>query len=251
MTALAARGNTPRAGELTVVVAACLCWVYLIVDALAPATPQLVAQQGPGMAVLATLKAFAPMTSVAALVNASICSPIGVQWSTIDFGNTLAMWLAMMVAMLLPAARRIPPMCFSASLLWLAGYMLAWLPYCVAASAVQWLLWQQGYLDVHMVSTSAGLNIIILLAAAALYLLLRRLRATDVALASDSTDASTYGAGLKHGVSTMRCGAPLMLLLFPLGVMNVVAMAGLSAVMCCEPRIRDGLWRRHQPAVDH
>lgn len=242
MSAVTARRQTTRAARMTIAGAACICWGYLLAHALAPASPQVIARMGPGMELFAALKTLAPVDSIAALVNASMCSPVGVQWGIAGFAGAFTMWLAMAVAMLLPETGRMSSSRSQSCVALLAGYVMAWIPYCGIMTFAQWLLWQQGYLNDHMVSTSMGLNILIASLAAALYLLSWPVRDGGSRESASAADTSEFAAGLKFGVSMMRCGAPLMLLMFAVGLMNIVAMAALTAIMCGECRIRDGLW---------
>ena len=173
----------------------------------------------------------------------------------------MAMWVAMMVAMMFPAAapmilmfarvhaaRRARGQSFVPTAVFVSGYMVVWtlfgvLAYALAvgagmlASAVPWLSANAARLG--------GATII----AAGLYQLSPLKHAclascrTPVQWVLGSWRDGYRGAfrmGLEHGASCLGCCWLLFVILFPLGVMNVVAMALLTALIYAERSLGTG-----------
>jgi predicted metal-binding membrane protein len=162
------------------------------------------------------------------------------------------MWWAMMIGMMLPSAapmtltfatvnrrRRELGTPYVPTAVFVAGYLLAWGAFSVAATAVQWALG-------HTASPLAGG---VLFVAAGLYQLtplkhacLRRCR-SPLAFVLEHWHEGTAGAlrmGAQHGVYCLGCCALLMALLFVGGAMNLAWAAAIAAWVLAEKLLPAG-----------
>jgi predicted metal-binding membrane protein len=186
---------------------------------------------------------------------------MGVGPGTMDvaFPLFLGMWAAMMAAMMLPAigpqaagetgagegyrALRIPN-----GLAFGAGFLVPWAAYGALAFAA---LVGTGRLADSSPGAAKWLGVAIF-GAAGLYQLspwkLRALRHCRMAMHSGEGGwlSSSLAAGIRDGAICVGCCWALMAILFAVGVMNLLAMAGLAAVIFAEkilprPRLIAGL----------
>lgn len=182
---------------------------------------------------------------------AQLTMPHSARWSAANLLAIWVMWAVMMGAMMLPAAL---PMILTFSglsmrnaersrgLSFVAGYLLIWVAFSAAATALQWALQAMGWVDPMIVSTSATLTGL-LLVIAGLYqfsplkkVCLSRCRTPLVFLLGEWR-AGTEGAlvmGLRHGLLCVGCCWALMALLFAGGVMNLAWVAALSLAVAVE-----------------
>ena len=150
-----------------------------------------------------------------------------------------AMWAAMAVAMMVPVeagalvrlARGLRETAW-----FLAGYLLPWLAFSLAAAALQDWLHAAGLLDATM-ATSSRWFAAALLAAAGLAQLsplrqacLARCRAASLI----DSDSGGLAGGLRASVSSIACCGLLMLVPFATGVMSVSWMAALTLLLVIE-----------------
>lgn len=167
----------------------------------------------------------------------------------------LLMWVAMMVAMMLPAAspmlltfarisasRRERGQVFVPTWIFVSAYLAVWTLFGVLAygAAVQAdrLVHDSSWLMEHVGRLGGSLLIL-----AGLYqfsplkhVCLRKCR-TPLGFLLGCWREGSLGAfrmGLEHGIYCLGCCWLLFLLLFPLGVMNVAAMAVLTALILAE-----------------
>ena len=177
-------------------------------------------------------------------------------WSGADFGLMYVMWLVMMVAMMAPSAA--PMLLMFAALnrrrrereapyvptgVFLAGYVIVWAAFSLAATAGNWGLHQASLLTSMMGASSSGyLGGALLLLAGAFqwsplkYACLKQCR-TPMGFLMTSWREGQGGAlrmGLEHGAYCLGCCWALMLLLFVLGIMNLVWIAALAAFVLAE-----------------
>lgn len=173
-----------------------------------------------------------------------------------------AMWAVMAVAMMLPTALplvllfgrfwrgRYPARGVGGPVLQLVlGYLLAWLAFAVAASALQVWLEQRGLLDPGAGELrSAAIGGATLVAAGLFQLTplkaacLSRCRSPLMFLMT-RWRAGRWGSllmGIDHGVFCLGCCWALMLVMFVAGVMNLLWMAALTVVMSLEKIVRRG-----------
>ena len=177
-------------------------------------------------------------------------------WSAADFGLMFVMWAVMMVAMMSPSAT--PMLLMFANLnrkrrerqapyvptgVFLAGYVIVWAAFSLAATGGNWGLHQASLLSSMMGgSTSGYLGGGLLLLAGVFqwsplkYNCLKQCR-TPMGFLMTSWRDGRGGAlrmGLEHGAYCLGCCWALMLLLFVLGIMNLVWIAALAAFVLAE-----------------
>lgn len=232
-------------------VAVLLGWAYL--GAVVLAVPDAArATLGPGM----NLTALGAGPSIPAFLLA-LCAPttLATGLDTATVAVTLAMWVAMVLAMMLPSAvpmfttysdiaaearrkqMRVPSVLVLAS-----GYVSVWIAFAVAATAAQLLLVWLGTLSPAMTPLAPALAGTTLIAAGAYqftsakYACLVRCRAPfSILFTRWRTSAhGMYRLGLEEGLFCLGCCWALMVVMFAVGVMNVVWMAVLTVLMVAE-----------------
>lgn len=171
MTSWPASGAAARRGWSTHVLLVGLIllgWAFALVPVLTMDAFGSLAEAGPGMQFFAHVKAYVPGDPFAFESALSFCATGTRTWGVADVLKSVAMWLSMILAMMLPvllplyrkASRHPRPP--SATTAGLAGYILAWLPFCAAGVAAQWALQRRGVLSAHHVLQHDGLNASIL-----------------------------------------------------------------------------------------
>jgi predicted metal-binding membrane protein len=187
----------------------------------------------------------------------------GVQpWTAAEFGLRLAMWAAMMVAMMVPTA--VPMTLLYAAVarkaaaqhspvapafVFVAGYAAMWAVFGLAATTTQWGLDRAALLSPMMVSRSAWLGAVLLIAAGVYQLTplknacLRNCRAPAHFL-SRYWRAGRPGAfrmGVRLGAYCLGCCWILMGLLFVGGVMNLTWIAAITVFVLLEKTVPFGV----------
>ena len=185
-------------------------------------------------------------------------------WSVADFGLMFVMWAVMMVAMMAPSAapmllmfatvnrkRKEREAPFVPTGVFLAGYVIVWAAFSLAATGGNWGLHQASLLSSMMgESTSGYLGGGLLLLAGVFqwsplkYNCLKQCR-TPMGFMMTSWRDGHSGAlrmGLEHGAYCLGCCWALMLLLFVLGIMNLVWIAALAAFVLAEKVAPKGEW---------
>ena len=185
-------------------------------------------------------------------------------WSAADFGLMFVMWAVMMVAMMAPSAapmlvmfaavnrkRRERAAPYVPTGVFLAGYVFVWTGFALTATLGNWGLHQASLLSSMMgASTSGYLGGALLLAAGVFqwsplkYVCLKNCR-SPVGFLMTSWREGRRGAlrmGLEHGAFCLGCCWAVMLLLFVLGVMNLVWIAALAAFVLAEKVVPMGEW---------
>jgi len=213
---------------------------------------------GPGMGVLDSL----PRTVQA------ICRPLfGESVPAHGVALIALMWAAMTLAMMLPTAG---PMILTyaeiadtaarkgerivSPLVLAAGYMVMWLGYAVAATVAQVAFTRLALLDTGMTSASVLFSGAVFVAAGAYQFtplkhacLTQCQRPFPFFFANWQTTAKgVFRLGIRQGLYCLGCCWAMMLVMFAVGVMNVVWMAGLGIVMTVE---KIGSGRRFSHAV--
>jgi len=229
-----------------------LAWIYLL--------------RGAGMPTVAPADPMAGMDMPGMDMSAMAMEPAPAVWDAGLWAITVAMWGAMMVAMMTPSAapaillyarvhrhaaaqdraRGVAP-----SSLFAAGYLLVWLAFSVAAAVAQWALQGAGLVSPAMMSSESRWLSGGLLIAAGLYQLsplqavcLSHCRSPAEFL-SRQWRPGRLGAlrlGVLHGAYCVGCCWALMLLLFVGGVMNLAWIAGLTVVVLAQKLLPGGLW---------
>ena len=177
-------------------------------------------------------------------------------WSAADFGLMFLMWAVMMVAMMAPSAapmllmfaavnrkRREQEAPYVPTSIFFAGYVIVWTVFAAGATGGNWGLHQASLLSSMMgAATSSYLGGALLLVAGVFqwsplkYSCLKQCR-TPMGFMMTSWREGYKGAlrmGLEHGAFCLGCCWALMLLLFVLGVMNLVWIAALAAFVLAE-----------------
>ena len=220
-----------------------LSWFYLIhmsvtMPGMTPSMPGMMHSM-PSMATSNTTRMTTPIT-LAALI---------------ELVFTFVMWSVMMVAMMVPTA--IPTIALFATLsgrrhplqnssqattIYVSGYIAVWLGYAVLAAIAQWALTQSMLISPMGESNSASFSALILLCAGAFQFTslkdacLTQCRSPLAFFMAEWRDGSrgAFVLGLRQGAYCVTCCWMLMALMFAIGVMNLIAMALLTAFLLVE-----------------
>jgi predicted metal-binding membrane protein len=154
-------------------------------------------------------------------------------WTPAYVFRIFIMWAIMMVAMMLPSAMPAAAQLAAASamLRFAAMYVGPWVLFAFAATLVQWALFAEGLLSDGMAAkngTAAG----VLLITIGLYQFNPRM----------AGDLERCRNGTGYVVSCLRCCAPLMLLLFVVGIMNFAWWVVLALWVLAEKAVPSGVW---------
>jgi predicted metal-binding membrane protein len=171
------------------------------------------------------------------------------------FGLTFLMWAVMMVGMMLPSAA--PTIQFYATIarkngargvilpdawVFAAGYLLAWTTFSLIATALQLALEHAALVSAMMVSTSRWLSGALFIVAG----VYQWLPAKDACLGKcrqpaqffmthwRAGTAGTLRMGVESGAYCVGCCWAIMLVLFAVGVMNLVWVAAIAAFVLIE-----------------
>lgn len=154
--------------------------------------------------------------------------------------HTIAMWLAMMVAMMTPVAltdlrsyqllrKTARPLTTG---VWLFGFLCVWaLAACVGAF-LQLVFFKLGVFSDGLVATTVPMSGTLLLLAGAYQFTTWKRRVLTPCPATNSRSA--VAGGWSAGWRSLRCCWALMAVMFVLGVMNIVAAGVLTALMVLE-----------------
>jgi len=243
---------------LSVVLLAVAGWIYVGLLASEPASGAGEAL-GPGASFIDRL---APGPGTAHAILEAVCRPsldasahAGIGGAAADLILVFVMWSGMALAMMLPtivpavityaqiaeSARRqgehVAP-----SQLFVAGYGLVWLGFAAAASLLQWVLTRAALLDPGTASASGIFSAAVFLGAGVYQLSALKQACVTVCqrpfpffFANWTTSmAGLFRLGVRHGVYCLGCCWAMMLVMFAVGVMNLVWMAALGATMAME-----------------
>ena len=237
-----------------VIVLTGLGWLYLALLVVGMGGPG--SALGPGMGALDWL----PRTIQI------LCSPAfgfalmpegasGVAWGASGFALVALMWGAMALAMMLPSAA---PMILTyaeiadtaaqkgemivSPIVLAAGYTTVWFAFATGAAVVQFVFTRTALIDAGMVSAS-GLFSGAIFIAGGLYQFsalkdacLRQCQSPFPFFFTHwaTTPRGVFRLGVKQGLYCVGCCWAMMLVMFAVGVMNVVWMAALGVVMTLE-----------------
>ena len=198
---------------------------------------------------------FAALTTGAA-AGPAMAMPNMQSWSAANWAAMFIMWMVMMVAMMVPSAA--PVILMFATInrsrlakgqpyvptgVFLLGYLVVWGGFAAGATIGNWALHTHAMLSSMMgSSTNALLGGTLLVAAGAFqfsrlkYVCLTNCRSPLSFIMSEWCDGmgGALKMGLRHGVYCLGCCWILMVLLFVLGVMNLVWIAALAAFVMLE-----------------
>lgn len=182
--------------------------------------------------------------------------PASSPWQPIEFAYVFVMWVVMMIGMMTPSAapivliyarvgRQAAKSRPFASTAWFAGgYLLAWIAFSLVATSAQWALERAAFLTPAMAGASHVFGGILLILAG----IYQWTPWKDICLSQCQTplafilshggfqgDAtSALRLGLRQGLYCLGCCWALMVLLFALGVMNLLWIAGLAILVLLE-----------------
>ncbi len=186
----------------------------------------------------------------------ALCRPLtSGGWSTGGFAIVAAMWSAMTLAMMLPSAapmiltyaeiadtaackgeRIVSPFTLA------AGYALVWLGFAAAATLAQFTFTLAALIDTGMAPASELFSGAIFIAAGAYqFSALKHACLTQCQRPCPfffkhwaTTPRGVFRLGLRQGLYCLGCCWAMMLVMFAVGVMNVIWMAGLGMAMTIE-----------------
>jgi predicted metal-binding membrane protein len=191
-------------------------------------------------------------------VIAALCRPAfaaGEIWTPSGFALVASMWAAMVLAMMLPSAA---PMIFTyaqiadtaarkserivSPFVIAAGYSAVWLGFALLATAAQFGLRRAALLDTGMASASSLFTGAIFIGAglyqfsALKHACLTQCRQPFPFFFTqwETSARGVFRLGLKQGLYCLGCCWAMMLVMFAVGIMNVVWMAVLAIVMTIE-----------------
>lgn len=185
------------------------------------------------------------------------------RWPLLSLWPLFLMWALMMMAMMLPSAapmiltftavarnRRRLERPYAPAAIFVAGYLFVWCSFSAVAATGQWLLHRAALLSPMMVSSSAVLGGLLLLAAGFFQLsplkqsCLTHCRSPLTFIMAHWREGrrGAFLMGLEHGAFCTGCCWALMCLLFVLGVMNIFWIAALSLVVALEKILPLGRW---------
>jgi len=190
---------------------------------------------------------------------------MGSPWTVAEFTATLIMWTVMMALMMLPSSipmlRTVAVASHGAKSrgesgtpvsLVASGYVLAWTVFSILATMVQ--LWLQGrmLLSGEMALTNERVAAALLIGAGAYQFTPAKAAClghcrSPFSMLVHRWKASATGAlqmGLEHGASCVACCWTLMLVLFIVGVMNLLWVVSLTAVVIIEKLAPSTRWPR-------
>ncbi|MGA7271894.1 MAG: DUF2182 domain-containing protein [Acidimicrobiia bacterium] len=192
-------------------------------------------------------------------MSSVLAMPMTSAWTPPQTGLMVTMWVVMMAAMMLPSAL---PMVLSydrvdrgsadgqggSTPLFVAGYVVAWGAFAIAATSVQWVLHDMTLVNGMGVATRTGLSSLLLIGAGIFQFSPSKKRSlgacrTPLGFMATSWRDGRTGAlrmGLHHGMLCLRCCWALMILLFVLGVMNLAWVAALAIFVLAEKVFRRG-----------
>lgn len=188
--------------------------------------------------------------------------PAMVGWDSVDLLRVLLMWTLMMAAMMLPSAlpmlrtfaalgRRAAPASAQRNLLvFAAGYVAVWGGFSILATLGQWGLLEARLVSPMMAASSQWLSGLLLLGAGVYQLTpwkaacLTRCRSPLAFLMTEWRQgwSGALRMGWSHGLYCVGCCWALMLLLFVMGVMNVVWIIALAVLVLLEKRTPPKHW---------
>jgi predicted metal-binding membrane protein len=174
------------------------------------------------------------------------------QWTRTDVFLTFVMWTVMMVGMMAPSVTPVLLLAANAPrserhvippvLLFGAGYLLVWVGFSAIATVTQWLLHAGALLSPAMAASSPRIAGAILIGAG-LYQLtpLKNMCLTHCRSPIDFLMSHWRGGragpirmGVHHGLYCLGCCWALMAVLFAVGVMNLLWVAGLALFVLVE-----------------
>ena len=192
-------------------------------------------------------------------MSSVLAMPMTSAWTPAQAALMVTMWALMMAAMMLPSA---VPMVLAydrldrgsadgrggSTAVFVAGYVVVWWAFAVAAAGLQWLLHDMALVNGMGAATHGELAGLLLVGAGIFQFSPVKRRSlgacrTPMGFLMTSWRDGRTGAlrmGLQHGTLCLRCCWALMVLLFVLGVMNLAWVAVLAIFVLAEKVSRRG-----------
>jgi predicted metal-binding membrane protein len=189
--------------------------------------------------------------------------PMAADWTPTVFALTFAMWWVLMLGMMVPSAapmiltfatlkrnKRARGESFVPTSVFTLGYLIVWGVFSLGAAVAQWALDRMALLSPMAATTSPVLGGAALLLAG-LYqftplkqVCLRNCRSPFAFVLNHWRDgrAGALRMGLEHGAYCLGCCWVLMLLLFVVGVMNLLWVAAIAVFVFAEKLLPGGVW---------
>lgn len=238
-----------------------LCgWTYMGLMVVDMVSRTDMAEAGPGMSLFNYFSDWAELGDLGRELIRSICGPIqglaaGGGWTLTDAALVFAMWTAMTIAMMVPTAApmitayaeigqtaRHKGITIVPTAVLIAGYLASWMVFCVAATLAQWALSTASLMTPGLVLGSTVLAGVLLILAG-LYqfssfkaMCLTKCRTPMPFFMAHWSDRVTgvFRMGVHQGIVCVMCCWALMLVMFAVGLMNVIWMAALAVIMAME-----------------
>jgi len=196
--------------------------------------------------------------SYAAQLIVSLCTVSATAWTSADLALAVLMWSAMAFAMMLPAgapllatymdiagAAKAKQMQVVSPSVLIAGYMVVWLVFALAAGLVQGALVSVGALSPEMQLMHPVVGAVVLIGAGAWqftptkHQCLSKCRRPFTWFMANWKDdeVGVFKLGLEQGLICLVCCWALMAVMFVAGLMNLFWMAALAAVMVLEKTV--------------
>lgn len=192
-------------------------------------------------------------------ISSMLAMPMTSAWSPVEAALMVAMWAVMMAAMMLPSAvpmvltydrldRASSDEARGSSPLFVAGYAIVWSAFAGVAAGLQWILQTMMLVDGMGEATQSWLAGLLLVVAGAFQFSSVKRRSlgacrTPMGFLTASWRDGRAGAlrmGFHHGTLCLRCCWTLMILLFVLGVMNLIWVGVLAIFVLAEKVARRG-----------
>jgi predicted metal-binding membrane protein len=202
------------------------------------------------------------MTSAINSAMKTVMQPMAKPWSAVDFALTFAMWWVMMTGMMLPSALPMVEMFarinrnkrekgkpYVPAMVFAAGYLLAWGIYSLAATGAEWTLESLALMSPMGAVNSPAFGGMVFIAAGIYQFTplkqacLRHCRSPLSFILNSWRDGSTGALqmGASHGFYCLGCCWILMLLLFAVGVMNLLWVAIIAVLVLLEKLLPAGV----------
>jgi predicted metal-binding membrane protein len=192
-------------------------------------------------------------------MSSVLSMPMTSAWAPVQTGLMVMMWAVMMAAMMLPSAvpmvlaydrmdGRSPDGRVGSTSLFIVGYVLVWTTFATGAAGLQWVLHDLALVNGMGVAAPGGPAGLLLVGAGIFQFTPVKRRSlgacrTPMGFLVTSWREGKAGAlrmGLHHGSLCLRCCWALMILLFVLGVMNLVWVAVLAIFVLVEKVLSRG-----------
>jgi predicted metal-binding membrane protein len=203
------------------------------------------------------------MSGIAMSGMPGMAMPMAAPWTPAAFALTFAMWWVMMIGMMVPSAapmaltfatlnrgKRARGQSFVPTSVFVLGYLIAWGAFSVAATLAQWALDRTALLSPMLAAASPVFGGILVILAG-LYQFtplkqacLRHCRSPFAFVLNHWRDGWTGALrmGMEHGGYCLGCCWVLMALLFVVGVMNLLWVAGIAVFVFAEKLLPGGVW---------